>query len=261
MLIVYEHPLSPYAQKVKIALREKEVPFEVMTPDAIGSGDTASSFLEANPRGEVPVLIDDGFAIFDSTIMLEYIEDKWPSPSLLPTSPQARAQMRMLEDVCDTQYEAINWGLGEISWFKRAEGPLADTLLANAAEQTRKLNTWLERQLGGKPWFNGEQFGWGDLAVAPYVRGASSFGNGPEDGSKLADWFARTSARETVSTTFQEADASVAGMQVVADVLKQGLFKREYRDHRLEWMIKSGGISVVTSGLADNNIRFSNDFE
>ena len=46
----------------------------------------------------------------------------------------------------------------------------------------------------------------------------------------------------------------------VAKLVEEGLFKREYRDHRLEWMIKVGGIEVVTKGLERDNIRFAPDF-
>ena len=49
-------------------------------------------------------------------------------------------------------------------------------------------------------------------------------------------------------------------MPNVADLVAKGLFKREYRDHRLEWMIKSGGLDVVANGLERNNIRFAPDF-
>ncbi|MEI9931135.1 MAG: glutathione S-transferase N-terminal domain-containing protein [Rhizomicrobium sp.] len=80
-MIVYEHPLSPYAQKVKIALDEKSIAYEAKMPVAIGSGQPDREFLKSNPRGEVPSLIDGEVAIFDSTIILEYIEDKWPTPA------------------------------------------------------------------------------------------------------------------------------------------------------------------------------------
>ena len=83
-VIVYEHPLSPYAQKVKIALDEKGVAHETKMPVAIGTGQPDLEFLKANPRGEVPALIDGEVSLFDSTIILEYIEDKWPHPPLLP---------------------------------------------------------------------------------------------------------------------------------------------------------------------------------
>lgn len=100
--------MSSYAQKVKIALREKNVEFTREVPSDItlsGSGPLHDS----NPRVEVPVLLHNGNTIFDSTVILEYIEDVWPSPPLLPRDPGARAKARMIEDVCDTQYEAINW--------------------------------------------------------------------------------------------------------------------------------------------------------
>ena len=148
MLTLYEHPLSPYAQKNKIALREKGLEFELATPDAIGSGASGGDFLQANPRGEVPALIDDGFAIFDSTIILEYLEDKWPNPPLLPKSASDRARVRMLEDVMDTHFEAINWGLGEVAYFKRAKGAEAEAIFAKAADQTQGYFAWHSFRMG-----------------------------------------------------------------------------------------------------------------
>jgi glutathione S-transferase/RNA polymerase-associated protein len=55
------------------------------------------------------------------------------------------------------------------------------------------------------------------------------------------------------------ATASLTGMTNVAGAVQSGRFKREYRDHRLEWMIRSGGIEVVIEGIQNNNIRFSNE--
>ncbi len=54
--------------------------------------------------------------------MLEYVEEKWPAAPSLPASPAERARVRMLEEFCDTQVEAVNWGLMEVRFFKRAEG-------------------------------------------------------------------------------------------------------------------------------------------
>ena len=83
-MLLYEHPLSSYAQKVKIALREKGVPFAAELPDSFGTGRTDTSFAAVNPRTEVPVLIDGDQHIFDSTVILEYVEERWPDPPLLP---------------------------------------------------------------------------------------------------------------------------------------------------------------------------------
>lgn len=260
MTKVYEHPLSPYAQKIKIALREKGVSFDLALPGSLGAGAASGEFLTANPRAEVPVLIDDVTAIFDSTIILEYIEDRWPQPPLLPAGAVDRARVRMLEEIMDTHYEAINWALGEVGWFRRAEGELAGTLRGNAARQTRGFHAWLERELGERVWFNGADFGWGDLAVVPFVAASAALGNIPDAGSRLAAWLDRVLTRPSVAKTIGEARAFDRGSVDVADLVAKGLFKREYRDHRLEWMMKSGGVEVVLKGLEADNIRFTADF-
>jgi len=264
MLRLYDHPFSPYAQKVKIALREKGQAFDAPLPQSIGAGGAAGEFVEANPRAEVPALIDGEVKLFDSTIILEYIEDKWPTPALLPKSPAERARVRMLEEVMDTHFEAINWGLGEVRAFKRATGELAETIEKRAAAQTQGYFAWLERQLGDRQWFNGEAFGWGDIAVVPYLNGSRGHGHHAPASSRLAAWMERVNRRPSVAATVKDITDMLAGgapgMAEVAKLVEQGLFKREYRDHRLEWMIKSGGLEVVLKGLEADNIRFTGTF-
>lgn len=264
-VVVYDHPLSAYAQKVKIALLEKGVPFDALLPANIGSGGSAGPFAGASPRGEVPALIDGDVAVFDSTVILEYVEDRWPLPPLLPAAPAERARVRMLEDVMDTHFEAITWGLSEIRNFGRAPGELGQQMTAHGGEQLAAWFEWLDAQLGGRTWFNGAAFGWGDLAVVPFVNGAVGFGFAPEAGSRLAAWLARANTRDSVRQC-TEAAAAVAfrsdapSLVQVKAAMDQGLFKREYRDHRLEWMVKTGGLSVVEDGLAKQNIRFIDPF-
>jgi glutathione S-transferase len=256
-VLLYEHPLSSYAQKVKIALREKGVKFDTELPAGLGSGASTGPFAEASLRLQVPTLIDGEARIFDSTIILEYLEDKIPSPALLPATPAARAEARMIEDVCDTLYEAVNWGLSEIRWFKRAEGEQADRMRAEASRQTAEIQSWLAKKLGTKQWFNGDSFGWADLSVAPYLNRSFHYGLGTPAASPLAKWRERIRERPSVAQTFKEFEAAAANMSGAADRLKSGEIRREYRDHRLEWMMKSGGIQIVLDGLAKGNVRFT----
>jgi len=256
-MLLYEHPLSSYAQKVKIALREKGLAFDVETPAGLGSGTAGGAFAAASPRNEVPALIDGLARIFDSTIILEYLEDRYPSPPLLPRDPVARATARMIEDVCDTLYEAVNWGLGEIRWFKRADGEQAETMRQTAARQTVELQDWLAGKLGDRPWFNGEAFGSADASVAPYLNRSVHYGLGPPPGSPLARWRDRLIERPSVAATFKEFEAAAQGMSAAAERLASGQIRREYRDHRLEWMMKSGGVQIVLDGMAKRNIRFT----
>jgi glutathione S-transferase/RNA polymerase-associated protein len=136
----------------------------------------------------------------------------------------------MLEEAMDTHFEAITWGMSEIRNFGRASGALAETMLARAGEQIAGWYQWLDSQLGDRPWFNGDTFGWGDLCVVPFVSRAVGF------------------------------DSAAVSLDAVRQAMEQGLFKREYRDHRLEWMVKTGGIEVVLKGLEKGNIRFIDPF-
>lgn len=261
-MILFEHPLSPYSQKVKIALREKGLPFELRVPDGLGSGAGYSKdFADASPRIEVPALIDGETRVFDSTIILEYLEDKWPTPPLLPRAAAGRAHARMIEDAMDTHYEAINWGLIEIRFMGRFNDGLAAELRARAAAQTAAWRRWLNAELGDASWFGGESFGWADLAVVPYINCSASFGLPPEADTALAAWLARVNARPAVAQTAREAADAIPTLEGLDALVRDGSFKREYRDHRLEWMIKSGGLQVVLDGLAKDNIRFSPDFD
>ncbi|HVV34351.1 MAG TPA: glutathione S-transferase family protein [Vitreimonas sp.] len=255
--LLWEHPLSPYAQKVKIALREKGVAFDVRLPTGMGTGLGDDAFFSASPRREVPALDHNGITVFDSRIITDYVEETWPSPSISPATPAERARGRMIEEAVDTQLEAIGWGLMELRVFKRGSDELRDVLEAQAQKQIARAHAWLERHLRDAPYFGGDTFLRADMAVVPHLAGASR----PAPESKLGQWFARCLARESVSTTLGEAQASLAGMANVDAAVKAGLFKRQYRDHRLEWMMRSGGIDIVLDGLKTNTIRFSTEFQ
>ena len=143
MLTLYEHPLSAYAMKVKMALLEKGLEFQPIVPDGLPNGTAAGAFVAASPRAEIPALVDGDVQVFDSTIILEYLEDKWPTPALLPKTPAERARVRMIEDVMDGLYEPNNWGVMEVTRFKRASGPLADQLVGFAKSNIDRLQHWL----------------------------------------------------------------------------------------------------------------------
>lgn len=273
-LFLHDHPISSYAQKIRMALRHKQLPFDHAVPENLGSGQPNPSFTSANPRMEVPALVvNDTFKIFDSTAIIMYLEEKFPqSPSLLPDSPEARAEARMIEEVCDTHFEAINWALGEVKWFKRAEKTglpdLEAKLVAAAREQTSQIYDWLETQLGGSnPFFNGSSIGYADFCVAPILNRAALAGNSPISSSSssatgqpnLAAWYERVKQNSAVAETFAEVEKAAPLMAKLGpEAWEKGQGRRrEYRDHRLEFMVKNGGLPIVVKGIEDGNIRFS----
>jgi len=257
MLTLYEHPLSSYAMKVKMALLEKGLEFQPIVPEGLPDGSASGAFVEASPRAEIPALIDGDVRVFDSTIILEYLEDKWPTPPLLPATAAGRARVRMIEDVMDGLYEPNNWGIMEVTRFKRASGASADRLVGFAKSNIDRLQHWLESQIGDAPWINGEQFGWGDIACAPYINRSAVIGYLPPAGSKLHAWLARVNERPAVAKVVEQMRNVIANLPDFPALLAQGKIKRQYRDHRLEWMIAGGGLSVVQEGIERGTIRFS----
>ncbi|OTA78284.1 hypothetical protein M434DRAFT_38509 [Hypoxylon sp. CO27-5] len=258
-LFLYDHPASSYAMKVRIMLREKGVPFDKAMPDAIGSGKAMPSLAEANPRVEVPALVDGDFKIFDSKVILAYLEDKYPDPPLLPKDPQARAVARLIEEVCGTHYEAANWGMLEVKWSGRVtDDDLAGKLREAAKAQIAQIQAWLEAYLGDEEYFNGSSFGYADVVALPFVNWSAGDGNGPAEDSVLGRWLARVLKRPSCKETVEEYEAAAKHLSALKDAFKPGSGqRREYRDHRLEWMIKSGGLEIVERGIKEDTIRLS----
>lgn len=255
-LTVMEHPLSPYAQKVKLALDFKGLAYKTQQPMA---GEDLDAFIAASPRGEVPVLRHEGFDLYQSAIMGGYIEETWPEPPLLPSSPKRRAEIRLIEDAMDNHFEGNTWGLAEVQIFGRAEGVKADEMCAYAAGQIRGWYEWLEPRLSNGGWFNGADYGWGDMCVVPFLNGAGRFDIAPAPNTRLSEWLDKVNQRKDVERVAAAASAAELDPDTMRAAIKAG-FKREYRDHRLEWMVRAGGLDVVSAGLAADNIRFNGSF-
>lgn len=97
---LYSGPLSLFSRKVEIVLAEKGLAFErVMVPfnQAEGYFPKHPDVLAANPKGQVPVLVDGDLTLFDSTVINEYLDETYPEPQMIPGDAGARARCRMLE--------------------------------------------------------------------------------------------------------------------------------------------------------------------
>ncbi|MBI2256360.1 MAG: glutathione S-transferase family protein [Proteobacteria bacterium] len=97
---LYVGPLSLFSRKVEIALREKGIAYErefVAFTQERGYEPKHPAVLAHNPKHQVPVLIDGDLALFDSTVILEYLDELCPEPPLYPATPQDRVRCRLLE--------------------------------------------------------------------------------------------------------------------------------------------------------------------
>ena len=175
--------------------------------------------------------------------------------------PVTRAMARTIEDVMDTSFEPINWGLGEIKWFRRAEGERARTLEARASNQARGIYEWLDAASGRRGMVRRRPLRpRRSVRRAVSERGARQRHRAGRVLASSANGSSAPMQRPSVAKSAKAAAAVVTSMtRRCTRRIESGVFKREYRDHRLEWMIRSGGLDVVLEGIEKGNIRFSNE--
>ena len=101
---LYHFPASINSRKVRILLIEKGLEFERIDVDLTKKEQKNPEYLKIHPFGQVPALDDDGFIVYDSTIINEYLEDEYPHPPLLPNDSEGRARARLMEDFRDIHF-------------------------------------------------------------------------------------------------------------------------------------------------------------
>jgi len=106
MIKLYDFLPCPFGQKVRIALAEKGLTYDLVQVDITKGENRHPDFFRLNPFGRVPVLVDEDTTVYDSTIINEYLEDEYPEPPILPPvgSSALRARARRLEDFADTSF-------------------------------------------------------------------------------------------------------------------------------------------------------------
>lgn len=195
---LYYHPRSRYSQKALIALHEKEVPF---TPVMLYPGDPAdrAELRKLTPIGKVPVLVlDDGWKIPESTIIIEYIDRRGRGPRLIPDDPDLARQTRFYDRVTDLY---ITESLGTLA----READAADRV-ALAKERLESMLTGIDRHLAGRQWLMGDSFTLADCALVPAL--SNHRGVYPTDGWKhLAAYLERALERPSVARVRREVDA------------------------------------------------------
>lgn len=170
--------LSPYVRKVLVCLDIKGVSYEI---DPIVPFYGSDEFTRVSPVRRIPVLIDESVTLADSTVICEYLEDRFRSPSLYPENPEDRARARWLEEFADTRMgEVFIWRLFNEVVIKRfVWGQETD---ASVVENTLECEIplvvdYLEGQLSSDaPFFFGEGMGIADIAVSTFFRNAGFAG-------------------------------------------------------------------------------------
>jgi glutathione S-transferase len=205
---LYSGPLSLFTAKVRIALEEKSLAY-----DRVEVGWTRENrylphhpeVAALNPKREVPVLVDGDLVVYDSTLILEYLEDRYPEPALLPRAPAARARCRQIEAAADEILFPFVWDLIEEVFYPSATAD--DARIAGAREGIAAIHGAWDKELAGRAWF-GDAFGVADIGAFVFLNAAATLGAPvPESRTHLRGWFERTGARPAVR---REVDAMTA---------------------------------------------------
>src|SRR5580704_350946 len=101
---LYYHPLSTFSRRIRIVFAEKQIPHELALVDMAARQHREQPYLALNPYGRVPTLDEDGFVLFESTAIMNYLEATGPSPALVPADAHGRALVDMHMKLCDLQF-------------------------------------------------------------------------------------------------------------------------------------------------------------
>ena len=207
---LYSGPLSLFSRKVEIALAEKGIAYDrVMVPfnQAEGYFPKHPDVLSANPKGQVPVLVDGDLTLFDSTLINEYLDDAYPDPPLLPRPPDARARCRLLELAAD---EILLPMVARLMYRTEPDDP--DPARQREREAAGKqaetvIEAYygtMEEQLADKEYLEG-MFSVADIALFMDILFAGRLGGPPlAPHPGLNAWYGRISARPSVAAVAAE---------------------------------------------------------
>ena len=157
-MALFSDPLDHYSHRVRIVMCEKGVTSEIIDTD---SNNLTAEILEVSPYAELPVLVDRDVCLYDSVILMEYLDERFPHPPLLPVYPVSRAHIRLFiqrieKDWCGIFDDLIEGNLSPVK-AKKAKAELKSQILG------------MSQILKEKPFFMSDDFSLIDCCIAPIL--------------------------------------------------------------------------------------------
>lgn len=153
-------PTSPYVRKTRVVLAEKKIDFEWVIDSP---NDAASSVPKYNPLGRVPVLVlEDETAVFDSPVIVEYLDSLAPNNKLFPASSRERIEVKRWEALADGLLDAA---VGIRLELQRPEAMRSESVMARERRAIEAALATMAKELGDRHWCMGTPFTFADIAV------------------------------------------------------------------------------------------------
>jgi glutathione S-transferase len=199
MIKLYTFPPSTNSRKVRIALLEKGLEFERVNVDLSKREQKTPEYLKIHPFGQIPALDDEGFILYDSTIINEYLEDEYPYPALMPTESESRARARLMEDFRDTHFNPAFVKI--IHEMRKPEAEREANNIVNAKAEITQCFDRIEKELEGHEYLAGA-FSLADVAFMANIDLLDRFQITVDPKYKnTAAWIARLKARPSFAAS------------------------------------------------------------
>ena len=154
---------SPYVRKVRIVMAEKKLDYKLVLEDVWATSTTIN---DANPLGKVPCLImEGGEALFDSRVIVEYVDTLSPVGRLIPEKGRERAEVRTWEALADGVMDAAILARLESMWSGRSESQRSPAWVERQLGKVGAAVRAMSQGLGDRPWCAGNHFSLADIAV------------------------------------------------------------------------------------------------
>jgi glutathione S-transferase len=202
MIKLYTFPPSTNSRKVRIALIEKGLEFERINIDLTKREQKNPEYLKVHPFGQIPALDDEGFVVYDSTIINEYLEDEYPYPPLMPSDSEGRARARMMEDFRDAHFNP--YFVHIIQESRKPEAERDAQKIDNAKLEITKAFDHIEAELQGHDYLAGP-FSLADVAFMSNIELLDRFAIpvDPVKYKRAVAWIARLKARPSFAASAQ----------------------------------------------------------
>jgi glutathione S-transferase len=153
---------SPYVRKVRVVMAEKKLDFQLVLEDVWAT----DAVLKSNPLGKVPCLVmEGGEAVFDSRVIVEYLDTLSPVGKLIPPPGRERIEVRTWEALADGVLDAAILARLESTWPGRAAGERSQAWIDRQMSRVHASLKAFSQGLGEKPWCGGNHFTLADIAV------------------------------------------------------------------------------------------------
>jgi glutathione S-transferase len=226
MLELYHSVNSVCAQKVRVAMAEKGLEYKehLMT---LRGDQFDDAYMKLNPNAVVPTLIHDGRPVIESSVILYYLDEVFPKPSLMPQDPHQRAAVRqynkMIDEYVHNSCTILTFATAFRGWLGGLTAEQIDARLAKSPNKKRvehkrdvalygleskfarealdyhlKLLKMMDQALARGPWLAGEQFSLADAAVIPYILRLDLLKLEKLFSEKTRAWYARMRERPSV---------------------------------------------------------------